>query len=78
MYLVPVMSNRKSEPTHLLRRREVEARTGVSRTTIYEWVRTGHFPRPIAIGARSLRWREQDIERWISAREAGSATGDDV
>jgi predicted DNA-binding transcriptional regulator AlpA len=34
-----------------------------SRTSVWRWVRSGHLPPPIRIGAggRLLRWRYQDI-----------------
>lgn len=54
----------------LLRRREVEARTGLSRSTIYEWIRLGNFPRPIALGTRAVRWQEHDVDQWIAGRVA--------
>lgn len=33
---------------------------GVSRTIIYEWVKKGHFPKPIKIGGRAIAWRFSD------------------
>jgi len=49
----------------ILRRPEVEARTGLSRSTIYDWVKRHEFPRPIALGARVVGWRESDISAWL-------------
>ena len=37
-----------------LRISEVLDRVGVSRPTIYRWVATGEFPKPISIGANSV------------------------
>jgi prophage regulatory protein len=47
--------------------------TGFKKTTIYEWMRKGKFPRPIKIG-RSARWTSCDVERWITdkIKETGS------
>ncbi|MGC6028789.1 helix-turn-helix transcriptional regulator [Enterobacter kobei] len=47
--------------------------TGFKKTTIYEWMRKGKFPRPIKIG-RSARWPSCDVERWIAdkIKETGS------
>ena len=61
------------ETTRMLRRREVEALTGLSRSTIYEWIRASRFPRPIVLGARMVRWQQQDIEQWIKDRIAEQA-----
>jgi prophage regulatory protein len=58
----------------LLRRREVEELTGLSRSTIYDWIRTGQFPRPVSLGPRTVRWSEREVERWISDRIGDAAT----
>jgi len=49
----------------LLRRPEVEARTGLSRSTIYLWLKQGKFPKPVKIGARVVAWRDRDIADWM-------------
>ena len=54
----------------ILRRPDVEARTGLSRSTIYEWMKRGEFPQPVALGARLVGWSETDIEAWLAARES--------
>lgn len=54
---------------HILRRREVEIRTGLSRSTIYEWMKRGDFPQPVKLGARLVGWRESDLNEWLEARE---------
>lgn len=55
-------------PDRILRRPEVETRTGASRSTIYEWMKLNTFPRPVALGNRMVGWRESDIDAWIAAR----------
>jgi prophage regulatory protein len=57
----------------ILRRPDVEARTGLSRSTIYDWMEKGEFPKPVALGARLVGWRESDIEAWLQAREVKAA-----
>jgi len=52
----------------LLRRPEVEARTGLSRSTIYAWIQRGDFPQPVKLGTRLVAWREADIAAWLEAR----------
>jgi prophage regulatory protein len=49
----------------LLRRPEVEARTGLARSTLYEYVARGEFPQPVSIGPRIVAWRSSDIDAWI-------------
>ena len=55
-------------PSKLLRRKQVESTTGLNRTTIYEGMAKGSFPRPIKIGERAVAWLESDIENWITNR----------
>lgn len=64
----------KGYSRRLLRRPEVEARTGLSRSTLYEWMKRGEFPQPVKLGARLVAWRESDINAWLESRETrGSA-----
>lgn len=52
----------------LLTRKEVEQITGLSTTSIYRMMREGNFPEPIRIGARSVRWHENEIQDFIASR----------
>ena len=52
----------------LLRRREVEELVGLSRASIYRWMRNGEFPLPVRTGSMSVRWKESDITAWIQSR----------
>ena len=54
--------------TRLLRISEVEARTGLSRSTIYEWSADGRFPPPVRLSDRVVRWVEAEVEAWIRER----------
>lgn len=47
---------------------DVIARTGLSRSTIYELVSRGEFPSQISLGPRSVGWVEDEIADWIEAR----------
>lgn len=51
----------------LLRLREVIARTGMGKSTIYRKIKKGLFPAPVSVGGQSVRWRESDIDRWMQA-----------
>ena len=52
----------------LLTRREVERRTGLSRSTIYRKMREGTFPVPLKISERAVRWRDRDIRAYVDSR----------
>ena len=56
------------EPDILLTRREVERRTGLKHTAIYEQMGEGTFPRPVKVGRQGVRWLEAEITAWIQAR----------
>ncbi len=52
----------------ILRRKEVEHRTGLSRSTIYAMMKSGEFPRPIQLSARAVGWMASDIDSWLQNR----------
>ncbi len=56
----------------LLRQKQVSARTGMARSTIYLRMAEGTFPKPVHIGERSVGWLESDVEAWIQARVSAS------
>ena len=51
----------------LLRRPEVEAIAGLSRTSIYARMAKGDFPRPMRLGLRAVAWRDSDVQEWIDS-----------
>ena len=51
-----------------LRRKQVETRTGLSRSTIYQYVKDGAFPKPVPLGPRAVGWLESDVSEWIAER----------
>lgn len=59
----------------ILRRREVEARVGLARSTIYEMVFRGDFPAPIKLGARAVGWVEAEVAQWLEGRKASPHLG---
>jgi prophage regulatory protein len=53
----------------ILRRKQVEVRTGLSRSTIYARIAEGTFPRPIDLGGgRAVGWIESEINSWVQTR----------
>ena len=51
----------------ILRRPEVQARTGLSRSSIYAGMANGTFPQALKISARAVGWRETDIVAWLDS-----------
>lgn len=56
-----------------LRLPDVLNETGLGKTSIYNLIREGAFPKPIKISSRAVAWREGAIEAWKADREAESA-----
>jgi prophage regulatory protein len=54
----------------ILRRHDVERVTGLTRSTIYENVAKGQFPKPIKLSSKSVGWLESEIADWQKARIA--------
>lgn len=52
----------------ILRRPEVEMRTGLSRSAIYSLMAKQRFPAAIPLTAKAVGWLESSIERWINER----------
>lgn len=69
------MSNTAAVTTRprLLRRPEVEERTGLTRSTIYRWMKSGDFPQAVRLGPKMIAWREADIDQWIESKTKGVA-----
>lgn len=56
----------------ILRRPDVERRTGLSRSTIYLKVAQGVFPEPIKLGPRAIGWVATEIDEWLQQQVASS------
>lgn len=61
----------------IIRRKQVEARTGLTRSTIYAKLKHNPkrpndfdptFPTPVPIGVRAVGWVESEIDDWLNAQ----------
>ena len=61
----------------IIRRKQVEARTGLSRSSIYARMRQNPkrpgdydptFPKPVSVGAKAVGWIEAEVEAWLAAQ----------
>lgn len=59
----------EASPKRIIRLGGVKIRTGLSKSSIYNKINQGTFPKPVALGpgARAVGWRAADIEAWIDA-----------
>jgi prophage regulatory protein len=62
------MPQQSAVPLAILRLKQVKARTGRSRSSIYAAVKNREFPAPVNIGVRAVGWIESEIADWITAR----------
>ncbi len=57
----------------ILRRKQVEAETGLSRSTIYLRISQGLWSRPVSLGARAVGWPLREVAALNKARIAGKS-----
>ena len=55
----------------ILRRKQVQARSGYGRSTIYLRIAQGLWPKPVHLGGRMVGWPEHEVTAVIAARIAG-------
>lgn len=67
--MLPELSTGTVDVGHrILRRAEVEAKTGFKRAHIYRLVKAGRFPKPVRLGVRAVGWDSAEIDQWIEDR----------
>jgi prophage regulatory protein len=57
----------------ILRRKQVEALTGLSRTTIYDRAHAGLMPKPVSLGGHAVGWPSDEVHSVIGAMIAGKS-----
>ncbi len=60
----------------ILRRRQIEAETGYSRSTIYLRMAQGLWPKQVSLGARAVGWPAAEVDALNAARIAGKTDGE--
>lgn len=55
----------------ILRRRQVEAESGYSRSTLYLRISQGLWPKPVSLGPRAVGWPAGEVSAVNAARIAG-------
>lgn len=68
------MASQPQYALSILRRKQLESRTGLSRSTIYGRINPNSpsydqtFPKPIELGAHSVGWLEHEVDAWLAAQ----------
>lgn len=52
----------------ILRLPQVQARTGLARSTIYALIARNEFPRPLKLTAKSVGWSSTVVNQWIAQK----------
>ncbi|MGR3980483.1 AlpA family transcriptional regulator [Pseudoalteromonas sp. 1181_04] len=52
----------------LIKLKEVIEKTSLGRSTIYEFMTKGIFPKQVPLGAKSVAWLESEVDDWIMER----------
>nr|WP_321382874.1 AlpA family transcriptional regulator [uncultured Vibrio sp.] len=52
----------------VLRLCEVTEMLGVSKSTIYNWIKDGTFPPGLSLGPKSRGWLSEEVENWVYER----------
>jgi len=72
--------NQQIESKRLIRRKEVQSKTGLGASSIYALMKKDKFPKAITLSERRVAWLESDVDQWISERiaitEASIAMGE--
>ena len=53
---------------NLLDRKKVQSKTTLSRSSIYDLIAKGEFPKPVKISGRRVAWLESSVDAWIESR----------
>ena len=62
------MSSSKNQNHRLIRRKEVQTKTGLGASSIYAMMKQGDFPKAITLSERRVAWIESEIDQWIAER----------
>ena len=52
----------------LIKLKEVIEKTSLGRSTIYEFMTKGTFPKQVSLGVKSVAWLESEVDDWIMER----------
>ena len=57
-----------SPSQRFLRLAQVMDKTGLKRSQIYAYMKTGDFPKSVKIGPSSVAWLESERDDWVKAK----------
>lgn len=66
------MDTQTAQGERVLRWPETCRRAGYCRTKLWQMVKDGDFPAPVALGARSVGFLESEVTAWLRSRPRAS------
>ena len=60
----------QAENQRLIRRKEVQSKTGLGASSIYAMMKNGTFPKCLKLSERRVAWIESEVDQWIADRIA--------
>ena len=52
----------------LIKLKDVMCVTGLGRSTVYKYVASGEFPKPVSLGVRAVAWVEEEVQEWVLSK----------
>lgn len=65
-----LLKEQQIENQRLIRRKEVEAKTGLGASSLYAMMKKGEFPLCLSLSERRVAWIESEVDQWIADRIA--------
>lgn len=67
----------KAKPeVHIIRMDELSKRMGLAKSTLYQMIAGGKFPKPFSInGGKAAGWLTSTVDRWLEERAAAREGG---
>ena len=53
-----------------IKMKEVMAKTGLAKSTVYKHIADNQFPNSVSLGKRAVAWLESEVEEWMLERIA--------
>ena len=57
-----------------IRLNQVKEKTGLSRSSIYQFIKEGKFPAQVKLGQRAAAWVDSEVDDWINGRISNRKT----
>lgn len=61
-------TTKQNQELRLISLKDVVARTALSKSTIYQLIKDGAFPKQVNNGSRRVAWVAHEIDSWVSER----------